>query len=368
MTDQSLKILCANWEEADDGLLERELFPDIEFVLHRLPADPDEALSADLCRDVDAVVNYSGARPLGAPPSAFGRCRIAVRSGVGFDNLDLVGWGARGVPVCNVPDYGTTEVADHAIALMLSLLRGTANYDRALRGDIAHWDYAGAPLVRRLRGATFGIVGLGRIGLATARRAAAFDMRILFYDPHLPNGIDLATGYGRVHNLHDLLSRSDVVSIHTPLTEATRGLIDGAALAFAKPGLVVVNTARGPIIDLDALADALQDGRLGGAALDVLPREPADRRDRLIAAWEARESWLDGRLILTPHSAFFSPDAMRDLRTKSIEIVVAYLRDQRLTNCVNLAELTPEARVIHWTAPLCAFDPTVSVSDPTASS
>ena len=339
-----MKILCTNWEAADDGELERRSFPDVEFIIVKTPADPTGVLSDELCRSVDAVVSYSPTRKLGRDPEAFERCRIVVRSGVGFDTLDLEGFGRQGVPVCNVPDYGTTEVADHALALTLALARGTATYDEALRHRVDGWDFGVAPLIRRLRGATFGIVGLGRIGLAAARRAAGFDMRVVFYDPHLTNGVELSTGTERVHSLAALMATSDIVSIHAPLSEETRGMIDAAALAAAKPGLILINTARGPIVDLDALAAALRSGTVAGAGLDVLPREPADPAHPLIAAWRAREAWLDGRLVLTPHAAFYSPDAMVDLRRKSIEVVVAYLSEGRLTNCVNRSHLAADLR------------------------
>jgi phosphoglycerate dehydrogenase-like enzyme len=340
-----MKILCANWYDGSDADLERRLFPDVEFILAHTPEGTTGPLPEALRSDADAVINYSASAPLSEPPVAFPRCRIALRAGVGFDNLDLRGWGARGVPVCNVPDYGTTEVADHAIALMLSLKRGIASYAPALMKDPqAGWNYAAAPLIGRLKGATFGVVGLGRIGLAAARRAAAFDMHVVFYDPYLPNGMDLATGYRRVGSLKELAAISDVLSVHAPLTDETRGMLDAACFAAAKRGLVLVNTARGPIVDLDALADALRGGRIAGAALDVLPKEPADPMHPLIRAWRAREGWLDGRLMLTPHAAFYSPAALIDLRRKSVEVVVAYLRDGRLTNCVNREFLrTPPA-------------------------
>ncbi len=339
-----MRILCTNWEAADEGELERGAFPDVELVIRKTPADPTGMLTPELCRSVDAVVNYSPTKHLGIAPSAFERCRIAVRSGVGFDNLDLEGFGRLGVPVCNVPDYGTTEVADHALALMLALTRGTSSYDEALRSRANGWDFGAAPLIRRLRGATFGIVGLGRIGLAAARRAAGFDMRVVFFDPYLSNGVELSTGYQRVHSLTALMAASDVVSIHAPLNDETRGMVGAAAFAAAKPGLVLVNTARGPIVDLDALGAALKSGAVAGAGLDVLPREPADPGHPLIAAWREREAWLDGRLVLTPHAAFYSPDAMVDLRRKSIEVAVTYLRDGRLTNCVNRHFLVGEPR------------------------
>ena len=329
-----MRILCANWYGSHDADLERRLFPDIEFLVAR-GAEGTSTPTPPQMRDADAVINYSAVADLAEKPEAFPKARIVVRAGVGFDNADLKGFGARGVPVCNVPDYGTTEVADHAIALMLALRRGTATYDGKVREGKAGWNYRAAPLVARLKGATFGVYGLGRIGLATARRAAAFDMRVVFYDPYLSSGVDLATGYERVHSLAALIAASDVLSIHSPLSPETRGAFNAAAFAAAKPGLVLVNTARGPIIDVDALADALRHNRIGGAALDVLPKEPADPDHPLIRAWRNREDWIDGRLVLSPHAAFYSPASLEDLRRKSVEVVVAYMNEGRLTNCVN---------------------------------
>lgn len=331
-----MKILCANWQAADEAELERQHYPDIEFILARSTNDKAAELDPAVCREVDAVINYSPTHNVAAAPTAFPKARIAVRSGVGFDNIDTSGWGARRIPACNVPDYGTTEVADHAIGLMLALTRGTSAYGDAIEGEGAQgWHFSRAPLVRRHKGATFGVVGLGRIGLAAARRAAAFDMKVVFYDPHLLSGVDLSTGYERVHTLAELMARADVVSIHTPLSDETRKLIGKAALAAARPGLVVVNTARGPIVDLDALEAAMRAGTVAGAGLDVLPDEPGDLEHPLLAAWRRREPWIVNRLIVTPHAAFYSPAAMRDLRLKSIEVVHAYLAEGRLTNCVN---------------------------------
>jgi phosphoglycerate dehydrogenase-like enzyme len=160
-------------------------------------------------------------------------------------------------------------------------------------------------------------------------------MKVVFYDPHLLSGVDLSTGYDRVHSLGELMGRSDVVSVHAPLSEETRLLLGSAAFAAAKPGLVLVNTARGPIVDLDALEAALRNGTVAGAGLDVLPNEPADLDHPLLVAWRGGEPWIANRLIVTPHAAFYSPASMRDLRLKSIEVVHAYLAEGRLTNCVN---------------------------------
>lgn len=331
-----MKILCANWQAADDAELERVEYPDVELIIARSTNDVAAALDPAVCAEVDAVINYSPTHNVQAPPSAFPKARIAVRSGVGFDNIDTVGWGARNIPACNVPDYGTTEVADHALALMLALTRGTFSYPNAIVAEgNPGWHFAKAPLIRRHKNATFGVVGLGRIGLAAARRAAAFDMKVVFFDPNLLSGVDLSTGYERVHSLAELMSRSDVVSIHAPLNAATRGMLNAEAFAAARPGLILINTARGPIVDLTALEGAMREGKVLGAGLDVLPAEPGDIEHPLLKAWRNREDWIKDRLVITPHAAFYSPASMRDLRLKSVEVVHAYLAEGRLTNCVN---------------------------------
>ncbi|BCP51968.1 dehydrogenase [Kaistia sp. 32K] len=341
-----MRILKANWYPPENPELFEMFGSKADFDIDPTPADPAYRLDRARSAAADAVINCSATLLLPAELDDFEKVKIVVREGVGYDNLDLEGWGARGVPVCNVPDYGTTEVADHALALMLALTRGTETYDRLLNADPEHgWNFARAPLVRRLRGATFGVVGLGRIGLAAARRAAAFDMRVVFFDPHLSNGVELATGYERVHSLKELMAISDILSVHAPLSAETNGFLDAAAFAAAKPGLILINTARGPIVDLDALLAALKDGRVAGAGLDVLPKEPADRSHPLIAAWAAREPWIDGRLALSPHAAFYSPASMKDMQRKAVECILAFLNEGRLTNCVNREFLVTPAKV-----------------------
>jgi D-3-phosphoglycerate dehydrogenase / 2-oxoglutarate reductase len=340
-----IRILCANWNHVDDAELERKHFPDVSFELCKSAIGASAPIPAELAEAADAVINYSGVANIALRPTAFPRARIAVRHGVGFDNIDGAGFGALGVPVCNVPDYGTTEVADHAVALMLSLVRGIATFHEALRADPrVGWRPRSAPLMLRLRTATFGVVGLGRIGIAAALRAKAFGMRIVFFDPYKPSGTELALGFTRLNSLEELMSESDVVSVHAPLTSETHHLIGAKALAAAKPGLILVNTARGGVVDLDALHDAMRQGKVGGAALDVLETEPADPAHPLIKAFVAREPWLEGRFTLTPHAAFFSPAAQFDLRYKTAEVAVTYLKEGRLMNCVNEAQLKTPLR------------------------
>jgi phosphoglycerate dehydrogenase-like enzyme len=264
------------------------------------------------------------------------RARIVVRNGVGFDVVDLEACGEAGIPVCNVPDYGTTEVADMAIAMMLTFARGTASLDAALRADLkTGWTHVHNVTAKRLRGAKFGVVGLGRIGTAAALRARAFGMDVAFYDPLLPEGTELGLGFSRARTLHDLLGHSDVVSVHTPLTKQTRGIINAAAVDAIKQGAYLINTSRGPVCDTAALLAGLKSGKLSAVGLDVLPTEPATPADPLVAAWQANEPWIRGRVLLCPHAAFFSPDSLSDLRRKAIETAYYYLRDGKLVNCVN---------------------------------
>jgi lactate dehydrogenase-like 2-hydroxyacid dehydrogenase len=268
--------------------------------------------------------------------SRLSRCRLLVTPSVGFDKFDLPVWGKLGVPVCNVPDYGTQEVADHAIALMMSLMKGITFHTRELKKDPrGKWRPALNPFGKRLSACVFGVVGLGRIGTAAALRAKAFGMQVVFYDPYRESGADLALGVGRVHSLSELFAQSDVVSLHAPLSAETENLIDAQVLAHSRSGLVLINTARGPLIDLDALYDALRTERVRAVGLDVLPEEPANPEHPLIKAWAADEPWIDHRLLLTPHSAFHTPESVYDMRFKAGELAVNYLSGGRLINCVN---------------------------------
>jgi D-3-phosphoglycerate dehydrogenase/C-terminal binding protein len=264
------------------------------------------------------------------------RARIVVRNGVGFEIIDLKACGEAGIAVCNVPDYGTTEVADSAIAMMLAFARGIGVYDAALRADLkTGWSHLNNVTSRRLRGATFGVIGLGRIGTAAALRARAFGMQVAFYDPLLPNGAELSFGFTRTRTLPDLLGMADVISIHTPLTSETRGMINASAVAAMKKGAWLICNARGPICDTAALLEGLKSGKLAAVGLDVLPTEPATAEDPLVAAWQANEPSIRGRVLLNPHVGFYSPDAFVDLRRKAVETAYYYLREGKLTNCVN---------------------------------
>lgn len=333
MTSFGIPVLLLNSPDPHDGLEERLFGHDLHFGIHAGPAFPGSAPTPEACAAAQGIVSRSANHDIGEP-AQYPNLRVLVRMGVGYDSLDIAKWGRAGVAVCNVPDYGTSEVADHAVAAMLALARGITTYHpRLLAGG--EWGWAGAPCMRRLRGATFGVVGLGRIGLAAALRAKAFGMDLAFYDPYAPNGLEIAVGARRVQTLPELMALSSVVSLHAPLSPETRGMVGREALAAANPDLILVNTARGPIVDVDALCDALEAGRIAGAALDVLPQEPIPQDHRLLRALREDAPWAAGRVVLTPHAAFYSPDAMADMRRKSWEVVLHFLRDNRLENCVN---------------------------------
>jgi phosphoglycerate dehydrogenase-like enzyme len=335
----SLTILFPD-ARTDDLTTEQQVVgPDV--VLLNPRKTTFEAIDLNAWETCDAVV--VARVPIDAKViSHLKRARIVVRHGVGYDSVDLETCGKAGIPVCNVPDYGTTEVADTAIAMMLDFARGISVLDSALRADLkAGWSAYHNITGRRLRGACFGVIGLGRIGTAAALRARAFGMDVAFYDPFLPNGAELSFGFKRAATLEELLGHDDVVSIHTPLTSETRSMINASAVAAMKPGAYVINTARGPVCDTTALLEGLKSGKLAAVGLDVLPKEPpAAHPDPLVAAWQANEPWIRGRMLLNPHSGFYSPASFVDLARKSIETAYFYLRDGKLQNCVNAEYLT----------------------------
>lgn len=318
----------------EDDSVERRVFgPEVRVVVRDAKTLAD--LSDADCASADGLMILRQ-RVSGADLARFTKLRCVVRMGVGYDGIDRKAAADQKVMVCNVPDYGTTEVADHAIALALALRRGLLLHHEWQRRDPpAAWRAVFDPLIRRSSVQTFGIVGLGRIGTAVALRAKALGFRVVFFDPYRPNGADLAIGVARAATLEELLRQTDTLSLHAPLTPETRNLIGTAELALLPEGAVVVNTARGPIIDIDALAPALKSGHLAGVGLDVVPVEPpADPVPELIRAYRAREPWVEGRLIITPHSAFHTPQAWDDIRSKGAETMRAALLGPRPQNVI----------------------------------
>jgi C-terminal binding protein len=317
-----------------DETVEREVYgPDVRIVWRNVENVAD--LPAGDCAEVDGLmVLRHWVRA--ADYAKFPKLRTIVRMGVGTDRIDRDAAAARGVMVCNIPDYGTMEVADHAVALALAFRRGLfLHHELQRHSPPAPWKSIFNPLIRRMDVQTFGIIGLGRIGTAAALRARAFGFKVVFYDPFRPNGADRALGIGRAKTLEELLRQSDVLSLHLPLTPDNRGMLGLRELSMLPDGAVVINTARGPIIDLDALATVLRNGKIAGAGLDVLAVEPpVEPLPELVRAYRAREPWLEGRLVITPHSAFHTPESWADIRRKGAETMAAALLTNTPQNVV----------------------------------
>ena len=267
------------------------------------------------CRGADALLNQY-ARLTAAVIDSLDRCRGIVRYGVGVDTVDLAAATRRGIPVCNVPDYGVDEVSDHAVTLLLAAARKLVPLaDAVQRGT---WDVNLVKPIRRLRGRTLGLIGLGRIGGAVARKAGPFGFEVIAHDPYRTAAYFAERGVEPV-GLDALLARSDYVSIHCPLSEETDHLIGERELALMKPAAILINTARGGIVDGRALAVALRTGRIAGAALDVLEREPIPADDPLLGL---------PNCLLTPHAAWYSEEAFRALKTLAAEEVARLLLGQ----------------------------------------
>ena len=302
-----MRILISDQNFGDDAGIERSLVEAVggELVVAacRSEADVAEALAAH--RPDAMLVQFApvGERALAA---ANGLAAI-VRYGVGLDNVDVRAAEGAGIAVAAVPDYCVDEVADHTIALLLAVERGIVGL--AAETAAGAWDFRVAGPVRRLRGRTLALLGFGRIARAVAERAAGFGFRVVAFDPGVADA--------NVQSLEELLQQADVLSVHVPLTDVTRGLVGARELDLLPSGAVVLNTSRGGILDEDALVDALVTGRLRGAGVDVLADEPPPPDHPLRAL---------PNVVLTPHAAWFSQTAVVELRRKAVETALELAR------------------------------------------
>ena len=250
------------------------------------------------------------------------KCKIISRFGIGVDNVDIEAATRAGIVVTKVPDYCIDEVSDHAMALLLSLVRKIPF--SSARAHAGRWEMPAVTPIHRLRGTVLGLVGFGRIPQLVAPKAKAFGMRVVASDPFVPQSVMEQAGVGKVE-FAQLLKISDYISIHSPLLPETHHLFSTDVFRQMKPGAVIVNTSRGPVVDEEALAAALDAKQLAGAALDVMEKEPPGN------------SPLFGRdnVILTPHTSFYSVESLEELQTKAAEEVVRVLSGQPPRNPVN---------------------------------
>ena len=303
-----------------------------------LNASTEEELIGKI-EDADAIMLYHTFRLTRKTITRLRHCKLIVRCGVGVDNVDHAFAASRGIPVANVPDYGTEDVADSAIGMALCLARGIHQMNCVLRDGRGPWSYTQAAPLRRLRGSTLGIVGLGRIGTTVALRAKAIGFDVIFYDPLKPDGYDKSLGIRRVETLDALLKQSYIVTLHCPLTDRTRDMINAQTLSLLPPGSILINTARGEVVDIDALEAALRIGRIAGTGIDVLPSEPPNGDEPLINAWKDPRHPAHHRIIINPHAAFYTEGGMLDMRIKGAEACRRALLGEPLRNVVNQPSL-----------------------------
>jgi D-3-phosphoglycerate dehydrogenase len=302
--------------------LEREMLAGIGAELVVVDGSVDDVLAA--ARGADALLNTY--LPIDAAfVSQLGKCKIVARYGIGVDNVDLAAAKAAGIAVTNVPDYSVEEVAAHALALLLAVLRrvpeGTSS---VLAGE---WNLDRVRPIRRLSELTVGLVGFGRIARRLQRSLAALDMRCVVFDPYLPPEVragapDKVTF---VETLDELLNAADAVSLHAPLTPQTRGLVGTAQLERLGSQGVLVNTSRGPLVDVPELLDALRGGVIRAAALDVVDIEPPTDATRFDVPG----------LLVTPHMAYYSEEALAESQRKATTQVIKALTGQPLDYQVN---------------------------------
>jgi D-3-phosphoglycerate dehydrogenase / 2-oxoglutarate reductase len=274
------------------------------------------------CRDADGVI--TSAAQISAPIiDQMEKCRIIARVGTGYDNVDHQAAARRGIPVTNVPNFCTEEVATHTIALLLAIHRQITTLNREVRERT--WNPDRVLPAERLSTKTLGLVGFGAIARAVAARAAAFGMRIEYFDPFVES-VAAVDGISRRKSLNELLSRADFVSLHVPLNDETTGLMGHEQFAAMKRSATLINTSRGRVVDEAALVDALASGTIAGAALDVLECEPPASNNRLLRM---------PNVVLTPHCASHSTDSLREVRRRAVEEVVRALRGEPLMHVVN---------------------------------
>lgn len=314
----SNKVYILNFEY-EDLSFERDLLAGagLELVPAHCPTEEDVALTA-----ADAVGIINVYAPIGErAASALQQCKVIVRPGVGYDMIDVAACRRHGIEVCHVPDYCTDEVSDHALALVMALQRKIYAHDRNVRKG--QWNYQLVGSVHRLRLLTLGLIGFGRIGRLFASKMRALTSSIVAYDPYLPDAVFDEAGVRRVE-LDELFAGSDIISLHSPLTPENHHIISSESIDKMAKRPILVNVSRGGLIDTEALIAALGSGQVSGAGLDVLESEP-HVPDELLGF---------ENVILTPHTAMFSEEAMLEDRTRAVEEVIRVVKGEPPRNPV----------------------------------
>ena len=262
------------------------------------------------------------------------KLRGVQRYGVGYDTLDIAALKSAGIVVCNNPDYGTEEVADTAVAMIMNIARGLTVYNHDAKGYFDTWQENINPLIKRNSDTVVGIIGAGRIGGSVLMRCNDLRFSTVFYDPYKERGYEKMINGTRVDNLNQLLEVADIISIHTPLGRETKGIINRDFIDKMKTGASIVNTARGGLFEsTDILYEAMMKGKIYCLAIDVLEKEPP-QQDKLINAWRNSDEGLGGRLIINPHTSYYSQAAYRELRLNAANNALRIFRGETPFNII----------------------------------
>jgi len=269
------------------------------------------------------------------------KCKIIVRYGVGFDNVDIKQCGLQNIKVFNVPDYGVDEVADHTLGLILDLSRYLTGNDLNLREQLKtnkiHWKYDLNKNQIRLKKLNLGIIGLGRIGTALSLRSKNIFNKVLFYDPNLPDGIEKSLSLIRMESISNLFKNSDIISVHVPSSSENKFFLKDALFKNIKKKIIFINTSRGDLVKNSTLSKYFERSKISALGLDVFEKEPIKIDDPLIKIWLNPKNI--GKIIFSPHNAFYSKQALFEIRFKALKTLKKYFETGNVKNCINKSYL-----------------------------
>lgn len=265
-------------------------------------------------------------------------CKAIIRYGVGFDSVDVAQASSQQIKVFNIPDYGVDEVADHALGLILNISRFLSGNDEVMKNAYRQkktlWKYDLNKKQTRLKDLNLGIIGLGRIGTALSQRSKNIFNKISFYDPNIPDGYDKSLNLKKENKLEDIFKKSDIISIHAPSSKKNKFFLKDSYFSKIKKSIIFINTSRGDLVKSQTLSKYFLKGKLSGLGLDVFENEPVKNSEKLTQLWLENKNI--GKIIFTPHVAFYSEQALHEIRFKGVNTLKNYFEKKNVKNCVNL--------------------------------
>ena len=318
---QKFKVVVTDYDFYDLRYEEKVLseLPDLEFVKGKARTE-EEVI--ELAKDADGIINQYA--PISAKAvEQLEKCKVISRTGVGVNTIDIPTATEKGIYVCNVPDYCMDEVSDHALALLMSWARKVVLLNAHVKNKV--WDFKKGVPIHRFNTQTVGVLGFGRIPRSLVKKLIAIGFNVMVYDPYVPDE-EIIKAQAKPASMEEIFQQADFVSVHTPLTKETKGIINKDLFNQAKTSLVIINTSRGPVINEADLIEALRSGQIAGAALDVVEEEPIQPDNPLLEM---------DNVILTPHAAWYSEESEEEMRTKCARNVLQALKGETPTYLVN---------------------------------